>query len=94
MLSVKVMIKGDKPKNKIDPIIKKSNFISLSLKVKVDPFMKKRITIQTKEANCERMVASAAPSTPILKVKINKGSSATFNKAPKSVVPIAKIEWP
>ena len=50
--------------------------------------------MQTHEHICESIVASPEPPTPILKVKINSGSSAIFITAPRSTEHIAVIEYP
>ena len=45
-------------------------------------------------ASCERIVASAAPLTPIWNTKIKIGSRTIFRAAPMSTEPIAVFDCP
>lgn len=49
-------------------------------------FRSRNTKTNANDKNCERMVASAAPATPMPKVYINSGSSPTFASAPITVV--------
>ena len=64
----------------------------LSLKIALLPV--KNFTIQTAESSWERIVASAAPCTPMCKVKIKMGSRIILAIAPSSTVIIPIVPKP
>ena len=88
------MMKGDSPKDRM--LFKADQRGTISLKRKWNWLLlrKKRRITQRKETNWLRTVAKAAPWTPSLKTKMNKGSKPMFKTAPMRVVAMERRDFP
>ena len=64
-LSVTVMMKGERPSSRILPTMRGEGKNRRGSSLNADFLRKKKLTAHTAETPCERMVASAAPFTPI-----------------------------
>ena len=93
-LSVLCMMNGDTPSAIMEPTSFKSGRIQSDLS-RSDVFgdVIKRST-QIAPASCDRMVASAAPCTPMWNPKIKIGSKMILSAAPMSTDPIAVFDCP
>ena len=94
-LSVDCMINGDTPSASTGPMMRGFR-CSRDRRIRRVVFLpvKKRST-QTAETACERMVAKAAPWTPIPNAKIKIGSKTMLQTAPITVVfmPVFANPW-
>ena len=78
------MMKGEMPSASTERMIPLWGFMYLrSRGSEARGELRKRSTQMALQA-CDRMVASAAPFTPMPKVKMNSGSSRMFSMAPMS----------
>ena len=78
------MMKGDMPRASIEPTTFQSMRIYRVSSLSDAFFDDKNPTIQAALQACEIMVASAAPFTPMPKVKMNNGSRPMLSTAPIS----------
>ena len=69
--------------------------MALFLRFKTAFFPQRNLNTHTAEQNCEMIVATAAPRTPICNPKINNGSRTIFNTAPIRIVniPVFPNPW-
>ena len=88
MLSVNCIIKGDTPRPMLGRIMAADNFrFFLRMRRELLSEERKRST-QTKDTAWERIVARAAPLTPIFRPKIKIGSRIILQTAPIATVSI------
>ena len=94
MLSVNCMIKGDTPSPIHGRIMSADSFrYPLRIRRKLFPEVRKRST-HTKDTACDKIVARAAPFTPISKPKMRMGSRIMLHTAPIATVSIPVLAYP
>ena len=90
--SVMVITNGEKPSDRMENTRFKLKLMSLNLRRNAFFGENTKIAIHTNDIACDKIVASAAPFTPIPNAKINSGSSAMLATAPISTDNIAVTE--
>jgi hypothetical protein len=76
------MMNGEIPKANIESTILRSSLIYRLSKGKEARLEKRKLNTHMALQACDRIVASAAPFTPISNQKMKIGSNTIFNKAP------------
>ena len=88
------MMNGAMPRLSTLPMTRRSGRIFLRrMRMPLLALSRKR-RIQIALMACERIVASAAPETPMPKTKMKTGSSTMFTPAPSSTLSIAVVALP
>ena len=87
-LSVTDIMNGESPSSNILPATRGESANIDGLKCNSDFLRMKKAATHTADTPCEMTVASAAPLTPMLNVKMKRGSSAMFKTAPMATVAI------
>ena len=93
-LSVDCMMKGDTPMAMTGRSTLGSRRRCLAWMVSLDRFPVRNLRTHRADTAWERMVARAAPCTPISKPKIKTGSSTMLHTAPMMTVSMETVEKP